>query len=336
LVVAGTLAALAVVAAVTGVQLSHLYSNLVGHCQTGCDAGINDFLSHDHFMQNMLDIVALVAPALFGIFWGAPLVAREIESGTYRLAWTQSVTRSRWLVTKLGVGALATVVAAGALTLTITWWYRAVDSVGSNQYAVFERRDIAPIAYALFAFGSGALIGAIVRRTVPAMAGTLVTYVVARVVTTVWIRPHLLSPSHATTSLLDSDGFGFISRNGSRLTLAARGAAPHNSWELSSQFVTSSGHHASSDQLATFLQTHCPAIVGPPPGPQAPGKSFARLADPATFEACRARAAQAFHLLVSYQPAGRYWTFQWLEAGIFVVLAALAAAGCYWWVAKRS
>lgn len=336
LVVAATLAALAVLAAVTGVQLSHLYNSLVAHCQTGCDVAANEFLSRDHFLQNVFDIVALVAPALFGIFWGAPLIAREIETGTYRVAWTQSVTRSRWLLTKLAVGALATAVAAGALTLTITWWYRANDAVGTDQYSVFERRDIAPIAYALFAFAAGALIGALVRRTVPAMAGTLVVYVLARVAATVWIRPHLLSPRRLTTSLLDTGGFGFISRNGGPLTIAARGAAPRNAWGLSSQFVDNAGHHVSSAQLSAFLHTQCPAISGPPPGPEHPGKSFARLADPATFEGCRARAAQSFHLLVTYQPAGRYWTFQWLEAGIFVALALLAAAGCYWWVTRRS
>jgi len=335
LVVAATLAALAVLAAITGVQLSHLYSSLVAHCQSGCNIAVNEFLSRDHFLQNLFDIVAMVAPALFGIFWGAPLIARELEAGTHRLAWTQGITRSRWVLTKLAMGALATAVAAGALTLTITWWYRAPDAVGTNQYAVFERRDIAPIAYAVFAFAAGALIGALLRRTVPAMAGTLGVYVFARIATTMWIRPHLLSPSHASTSLLDTDGFGFVSRNGGPITLAARGAAPDNAWGISSQFVTSSGDHATSAQLAAFVHDHCPGIAGPPQGPPT-GKAFARAADPATFEACRARAAQAFHLLITYQPAGRYWTFQWLEAGIFLVLAVLAVLGCYWWVTKRS
>ena len=335
LAVAAALAAVAVVAAVTGVQLSHLYSSLVGSCQRPCDTGINEFLSHDHFLQNTFDLVAMAVPALLGLFWGAPLVARELETGTYRLAWTQSVSRSRWVITKLAIGGLATALAAGALTLTITWWYRAIDKVSTNQYAVFERRDVVPVAYALFAFAVGALIGALVRRTVPAMATTLAVYVFARIATTVWIRPHLLSPKHMTMSLLNADGFGFISRNGGPITLAARGTAPHNAWGLSSQFVTTSGQHASSAQLATFIQAHCPALAGRPE-PQHAGKSFARLADPATFEACRARAAQSFHLLVTYQPAGRYWTFQWLEAGIFVVLAVLAALGCYWSVTKRS
>jgi len=43
---------------------------------------------------------ALATPALLGIFWGAPLIARELETGTCRLAWNQSVTRTRWLTVK--------------------------------------------------------------------------------------------------------------------------------------------------------------------------------------------------------------------------------------------
>ena len=50
--------------------------------------------------------LAYVVPAVIGIFWGAPMIAREIEAGTYRLVWTQSITRTRWLVSKLGVAGI--------------------------------------------------------------------------------------------------------------------------------------------------------------------------------------------------------------------------------------
>jgi len=55
------------------------------------------------FLEAALGLVVLVVPALIGVFWGAPLIARELETGTFRLAWTQSVTRTRWLAVKLGV-----------------------------------------------------------------------------------------------------------------------------------------------------------------------------------------------------------------------------------------
>jgi hypothetical protein len=108
LIAAALLIALALAAAITGVQLSHLYNDLVAHCRTGCDLATTRFLSHDKFMDQTLDILARAVPALLGIFWGAPLVAREFETGTDRLAWTQGVSRSRWLITKLSLGGLAT------------------------------------------------------------------------------------------------------------------------------------------------------------------------------------------------------------------------------------
>ena len=60
-------------------------------------------------------VVVYVLPAIIGLFWGAPLVARELEAGTHRLVWNQSVTRTRWLGTKLAVVGLASVAAAGLL-----------------------------------------------------------------------------------------------------------------------------------------------------------------------------------------------------------------------------
>ena len=74
------------------------------------DAG---FLSHDKFLRDLLGPLMLAVPALLGIFWGAPLVARELETGTYRLAWTQSVTRTRWLAVKVALVGLASVAVAG-------------------------------------------------------------------------------------------------------------------------------------------------------------------------------------------------------------------------------
>jgi hypothetical protein len=340
LTTAAALAALAVAAAITGIQLSHLYGSLVAGCHTGCDLATSQFLSHDHFMDHALDLLAQIAPALIGIFWGAPLLARELETGSHRLAWTQSVTRSRWLVTKLAAVGLAAVTLAGLLTLTITWWYRALDKVGTNQYAVFDRRDIAPIGYAVFAFASGALIGAVIRRTLPAMATTLGVYVLARIATTFWVRPHLLTPTHKTMSLLNAGPsapmqFGIASHNGSAMTLIAQGSGPANSWTLSSHLVTNSGHVPNSAQLSAFLHQYCPNVGLLPAAPQ-PGHDVPQAGGPAAGQACLDQAAKMFHLLVTYQPANRYWTFQWLETGIFVALALLAAAGCYWWVTRRT
>jgi len=329
---------LAIAAAITGVHLSNLYSSQVLHCATGCDLATNDFLTRDSFLRHTFDVLSLVTPALLGVFWGAPLLAREFEAGTYRVAWTQSVTRRRWLTTRLAVGAGAVMTIAGILTLTVTWWYRALDKVGSNQYDLFERRDIVPIGYAVFAFAAGALIGAVIRRVVPAMAATIGVYAGARIVSTIWIRPHLLPPLHKMVSLANADGFGFVSSNGSPLTMVAKGFAGPNAWTQSTQFLTSNGHVATKAALSAFLQQHCSAILNPSAAPSLPVNKPVKTPPGVeeAFHACREQAAQTFHLLVTYQPANRYWAFQWLETGIFLALAGLALAGCYWWITHRA
>ena len=335
LTVLALLAALAGGAAITGVQLSHLYSSLVAPCHTGCDLATAQFLSHDHFLDQAFNILAQVAPALIGIFWGAPLLAREFEVGTYRLAWTQSVTRRRWLVTKLGLVGLTSVTVAGLLTLTITWWYRALDTVSTNQYGVFDRRGIAPIGYAAFAVAAGALIGVVIRRTVPAMATTLAVFVFARVATTLWVRPHLLSPLHKTMALTAGGQFGFASTNGSSVALFASGSGPHDAWTRSSQIVTHNGHTATTAERVDFLRQYCPKVANPPELSSGHINHPVAAVDSAA-QACSSLAARTFHLVVTYQPADRYWTFQWLETGIFFAAAVLAAIGCYLYVIHRT
>jgi hypothetical protein len=104
--------------------------------------------------------VFYAVPAIIGMFWGAPLIARELEAGTFRVAWTQSVTRARWLAVKLGLAGLASMAAAGLVSLMVTWWSSRVDPLdpfGMNrlQPAMFGTRGIAPIGYAAFAFVLG-------------------------------------------------------------------------------------------------------------------------------------------------------------------------------------
>jgi hypothetical protein len=343
LVTAGLLAALAIAAAVTGIHQSHLYDAQVAHCDPNSDCGlaINQFLSHYVFVDHALDILARAVPALVGIFWGAPLLAREFETGTYRLAWSQSVTRSRWLLTKLAVGAAATAVLAGLLTLTITWWYRARDLAGGSEpFSVFDRRDIAPVAYAVFAFALGALAGAVIRRTVPAMAASLGGFIVVRIVTSLWVRPHLMAPIRTVVSLANAGPtsnvqVGIGSSNGGAVRLFVKAPGPAKSWTLSSRLVTSAGHPVSSAQSTAFLHQHCAkALLAPAPARSGAGVSH--VVGPASAQACFAQVAQSFHALVTYQPDSRYWTFQWLESGIFLALALAAAGGCYWWVTRRT
>jgi ABC-type transport system involved in multi-copper enzyme maturation permease subunit len=115
LVVLGVLAVLGIALALTGPNLVHIYDTVIKPCESRTNCGnVGNFEHEDRFLQG-ISLLLLIAPALVGMFWGAPLVARELESNTFRLAWTQSVPRVRWLAAKLGVGGLATVVTVGLL-----------------------------------------------------------------------------------------------------------------------------------------------------------------------------------------------------------------------------
>ena len=85
-------------------------------------------------LAGLLGLLLLVVPLLIGMFWGAPLVSRELETGTFRLAWTQGVSRTRWLAVKLGLGALTSMAAAGLLSLMVTWWSSQLDQVNANPF----------------------------------------------------------------------------------------------------------------------------------------------------------------------------------------------------------
>jgi hypothetical protein len=102
LIAAAALAVIAIVLVVTGEIMHHLYSATVLGCHGSreCPAAVFAFRNEDHDLQIILNVLVAILPALIGLFWGAPLVAREFESGTYRLAWTQT-TPTRWLAIKL-------------------------------------------------------------------------------------------------------------------------------------------------------------------------------------------------------------------------------------------
>jgi ABC-type transport system involved in multi-copper enzyme maturation permease subunit len=241
-IVGGLLAALAIAIALTGVHLSRLYHHLVAPCiaSNSCGLSMDAFVNHYKFLQGALMFLLRIAPAIVGVFWGGPLIARELETGTYRLAWTQTVSRRRWVLTKLALVGGSAVLAAGVLTLAITWWFRALDSVNGGMWGVFDARDVVPIGYTFFAFTLGALAGAIIRRTLPAMAASLGAFVFARLAIQLWVRPHLLSPRHLIASLANAQ-FGFLVNNGGPVDLVAKAGGPNGSWVLNSQLVDHSG-----------------------------------------------------------------------------------------------
>jgi ABC-2 family transporter protein len=246
----------------------------------GCGHLIDGLREHYPSLLDVLPYLAL-APALVGAFVGAPLLPRELERGTHRLVWTQSVSRRRWLTTKLSVLAVASVLFGLTLGTVVRWFlapYVAGAVVSPVQQDFIALMDIAPAAYCLFAFGLGVAAGALLRRTLPAMAVALTVFVGLRLS---WesVRYRLLPPLHAINDLG-----------------AAVPVGPgRQDWILDvAPWVAADGTPIGDSTVVGWC--------GPAPTKQA-------------FQSCLAD-----HGVLSatyWEPASRFWTMQWLDVAVF-------------------
>ena len=353
------LAVFAILLAVTQSHMSGLYdASGLTSCHGGaCTGPANTFLNqlasgrgvpllptgaNAYVILYFLSVVViLVVPAIVGMFWGAPLIARELETGTYRLTWNQSVTRTRWLTVKLALIGVAAMVVTEAFSLLQAWWAapigKAVGLGGSasifseGRYGpfVFPTHGIAPLGYAAFAFALGVATGLLIRRPIPAMAVTLVIFGVVQFVTPLWIRPHLV-PSSRTIATIQATGaniyvpgrYTLVGPAGAvtRYTVAgSAGAVPGQpgAWILSSGFVNAAG------QPVSTVPTACVPAIHALQGPRTEGR----------LDNCLA--SHGIRVTESYQPLSHYWPLQWAETGLFLALALGLAAFCFWQLGRR-
>jgi len=319
--------AFAIVLVVTGPHLAGLYaSSGITACHGGtCATVAGGFLSRlaitsPYPIVYELGIgLILAVPAIIGIFWGAPLIARELENRTFALAWTQSITRTRWLVVKLVLIGLAAMAVTEALSLSYAWWanpiskaiglqgpYPVASEFGGNRLSlvIFASHGITPLGYAAFGFVLGTATGAFIRRAVPAMAVTLAIFAAAQVAMPLWVRPHLIPPDRTVVSgpsLVTSAGV-----NLGNLTATIVPGQP-GAW------ITSSGAIASGGQRVSTVPAAC--VPPPPAKPPDPGRCLG---------------SRGIREAITYQPASRYWPLQWIETGIFLALSLALAGVCFW------
>jgi ABC-type transport system involved in multi-copper enzyme maturation permease subunit len=283
LVTGVALALFALVVVVTGVHMAHLYDDTVRNCPSNgaCDLLGNLFKGDGAIIDTVHLTIAL--PILLGLFVGATLVARETEHATNVLVWTQTVTRRRWLFTKVGMALVATLLTSAAVSALVTWWSGTPNALDGNRFqgAQFDTQNVAPIAFALFAVALGIAAGCLIRRTLPALAATVGIFTVLRIVVSVYLRPHY------TKAVTKTFGVGLD------------GQLPSGSWTLSSHLVDPTGNVVNG-------LLHMPAACS-------------SAVDRSGVQGCLDRVG--FHTVVSYHPASHYWPFQWIEAGIYIVLA---------------
>jgi hypothetical protein len=338
-VVGGVMALVTVIVLLSGLSILHQYHS----CEALRACSSSGFANTDQKLQGILQALLLIAPALVGIFWGAPLIARELETGTYRLGWTQSVTRRRWLAIKLAIVGLAAVAVGGLLSLMVSWWFSPIDTVSAQQFGTFDSRGIVPIGYALFAFALGVTAGVLWRRTLPAMASTLVAYVLARTAEGQWLRSHLLPAAHSLLPVSTNGNFGVSMTPSGPVFMVGQPNIP-NAWVYSATLVAKTGHEAST----TFIAKACSTLLKSLPSPtkvsgggilgghsavvsRAPLPGTA----PAQMQSCMDKVAAHYNQLVVYQPSYHYWPLQGIETALFVVAAAALLVLSFWWVRQR-
>jgi len=191
-------AAFAICLAVTGTSELNAWAIFTGHHCSVMIPGSSPICSSsysgvDHF-SSINAALCGVLPAILGLVLGVPLVAGEMQMFTNRLAWTQSITRTRWLVTKVGVGALVTLGIVGALAPLFWWWTDAARRSLHVAPSNFDISGFVIVAYALFAFMLGVVLGALIRRAGWAFAASIPLYIGARLFVQDFLRPTLVSP----------------------------------------------------------------------------------------------------------------------------------------------
>jgi hypothetical protein len=327
---ATALAAFAILLAATGPGLASRYatSKITGCHGFSCNNAVNAFLgglAGPYPVVYLLGIaLILAAPAIIGIFWGAPLIARELETRTFNLAWTQGVTRTQWLAVKLALTGLAAMAITETLSLIYAWWANPISKAvglglggpqlfGQGQFSsvIFASHGITPLGYAAFAFVLGTAAGTFTRRALPAMAITLAVFAAAQLAMPLWIRPHLVPPSHTTASIYAADqAYG-------SLTADVVPGQP-NAWILSSRALNSAG------QPVTTIPAAC--ANANPPGE----KGGTSAITPA-----QCMQSRGYREAISYLPTSRYWPLQWIETGIFLALAFALAWFSFWRLGRR-
>jgi ABC-type transport system involved in multi-copper enzyme maturation permease subunit len=271
-------------------------------CQSQLTAFQQDYFSWADHLPHLV----MLLPGLIGVFVGAPLVARELESGTFRFAWTLARSRVQWIVAKLVLLAVVLLAFALAFSALFTWWYGPFDAITGRMspYGAYEISGLVFAARTLFGFTLGVLLGLLIRRTVPAMAATAVAWVAVVVPSMVWLRPLIQNP----ITVIGHPAKGTI----------ASSHVPFNATVVNHWFQDAAGHHVGFDQL--FQQ----AIVG----------NGGTLPSPDQFNAYLAQ--HRYSEWVSYRPNGWFWHFQTVEASGYAILVILLAVATVLVVRRRA
>ena len=294
----------------TGLHIASVYDHDgIGGClahPTGtCTERLDAFAGRWDSLSSLTGWFNLL-PGLIGALLAAPLVL-ELERGTFRLAWTQSITRRRWLTTRLALLVGAAVAFALQLTLLMSWWRHPLDAVDGRFQNGFDFEGLVPTAYMLFAAAVVLAFGVVLRRTAAAIGLGFAAFFALRIGIEGWVRQHYVAPVHKTWTGGELPG---------RILISPADALLRTAWVLNrgSGFSATRGHRPD------------PSIV----------ESCIKNASTRGFErTCLAQHHITEYEYAVYQPASRFWLFQAIEAGIFVALSLALLGFAIYWIRRR-
>jgi hypothetical protein len=299
---------------IVGLQLHHAYAAAAAcHPATSaaCQNLIVNFDSTNVFLKGGFILQPL--PALIGAFIGAPVLARELETGTFRYAWTQGFGRWRWALGKLVLLGIAVTAAAAAFSLLLSWYYQPYLAT-SNQSVfsspsplspgLFDLRGFAFAAWTLAAFVIAALAGMLIRRIVPAIVATLAAYTGLALLAGNVLRLHYMAPLVAKNSDI-----------------------PPAAW-ITSEWWTKGGKFAFAGRPPLgLLPQLCPSSFASGAGGGIRGFGSA--------SPTQCLLQHGYTQWLDYQPASHFWPFQWIEGGWLLALWVLLITVTVWLVRRR-
>jgi hypothetical protein len=273
--------------------------------RNGCALIVDQFVSRHTEWGNRLIWVAFL-PALAGVFVGAPLLAREFEQATWRLAFTQSVTRTRWLATKLGLVGGGVAVVAGAFAALFTWWRAPLDEIGGRLHsASFIIAPPSLVSVTLFAFAVGVFAGVVLRRTIAAMAATLAGFGAIRIAMEEYVRPHYRAPLVRITEPAVSPGPQW---------------PPVTDWTVDDGWIDAAGRRLSDREETAIIRE---IFGGERPVPRS-GAVEQYLAE------------HGLRHYTEYLPNSTFWSLQAIESLWFLGFTAVLLGGSMWILRRRT
>jgi len=212
LIALGILGLLAAFLVPTGIQMANAYHHdgiaacLSVNANETCANQLGAFRQRFQSLIDLSNWFTLV-PGLIGVLLAAPFIF-DLEHGTYRLAWTQSITRRRWLLGKLGLAIVSAALAAGAVILLFTWWRApSVQIDGRLDQGNYDTTGTVVIGYTLFALALALALGAIWRRAAAALTVAFIVYFAARILVDYSLRDHLVAPLKTSSKGTEQPAF---------------------------------------------------------------------------------------------------------------------------------